>query len=107
LVSGRPPVIHDHLEQHPLPSLATYSPSDHKIEQFAAPGVEGKFSPDGKWIAYSAGGIVVQAFPGPGAKIQLSNSGAQPRWSHDGRQIFFIQPDRKLMAVSFDAKTGM
>jgi Tol biopolymer transport system component len=93
-------------EQHPVPSLAIYSPSDHKIEQFAAQGVEGKFSPDGKWIAYAASGIVVQPFPGPGAKIQLSNSGAQPRWSHDGRQIFFIEPDRKLMAVSFDAKTG-
>jgi hypothetical protein len=32
--------------------------------------------------------------------------GSQPRWSHEGRQIFFVQPDRKLTAVSFDPNTG-
>jgi Tol biopolymer transport system component len=92
--------------EHPYPSLGIYSPTDHKMEQFATRGVEAKLSPSGKWVAYVAGGIVVQAFPGPGAKVQVSNSGAQPRWSRDGRQIFFIQPDRKLMSVSFDSNTG-
>jgi len=93
-------------EQHPYPSLAIYSPSDHKVEQFATRGVEAKLSTDGKWIAYVAGGIVVQSFPGGSMKVQVSNSGAQPRWSHDGRQIYFIQPDRKLMVANFDPKTG-
>jgi hypothetical protein len=32
--------------------------------------------------------------------------GAQPRWSRDGRQIFYVAPDRKLMAVSFDPANG-
>ena len=89
---------------HPFPSLTTYSASTHKVTPFAERGVEARFSPDGKWITYSVGpaGIFVQPFPGPGARIPVSNSGTQPRWSHDGRQIFYIQPDRKLMAVSFD-----
>jgi serine/threonine protein kinase len=89
-------------KEHPVPSLAIYSAADHQVTQFAPQGVEAKFSPDGRWIAYVAGGIFIQPFPGPGARIHVSNSGAQPRWSHDGRQIFYTQPDRKLMAVSFD-----
>ena len=48
-------------------------------------------------------GIVVQPFPGPSGHIEISRgSGAQPTWSRDGKQIFYIAPDRKLMAVSFD-----
>ena len=96
-------------DQHPFPSLAVYSPSDHKIEPFAAEGVEAKFSPDGKWVVYvgPGRGILVEPFPGPGRRIQVSTgAAAQPRWSQDGRQIFFIQPDRKLIAVGFDPRAG-
>ena len=96
-------------DQLPFPSLAVYSPSDRKIEPFAAEGVEAKFSPDGKWVVYvgPGRGILVEPFPGPGRRTQVSTgTAAQPRWSRDGRQIFFIQWDRKLIAVSFDPKTG-
>jgi Tol biopolymer transport system component len=96
-------------EQNPSPSLQIYSPRDHKIEPFATNGVEAKLSPDGKWITYVGPerGILVERFPGHGERIQISTgAAAQPRWSHDGRQIFFIQRDRKLTAVSFDPKTG-
>jgi serine/threonine protein kinase/Tol biopolymer transport system component len=96
-------------EQHPFPSLAVYSPNDHKITPFAAEGVEAKLSPDGKWIVYvgPGRGILVEPFPGPGRRIQVSTgAAAQPRWSLDGRQIFFIQPDRKLIALSFDPRAG-
>jgi hypothetical protein len=52
-------------------------------------------------------GILVEHFPEHGGRIQISaGAGAQPRWSHDGRQIFFIQPDRKLIAVSFEPSKG-
>ena len=91
----------------PGPSLAIYSRGDHQLKPFVAQGVEAKLSPSGKWIAYAGGGIMVQRFPGPGERVQISaGSGTQPRWSHDGRQIFFIQRDRKLVAVSFDPTTG-
>jgi Tol biopolymer transport system component len=97
-----------------FPHLEVYSASDRHVTQFPGWAAEGQFSPDGKWIAYLTGlvglgtnDIFVQPFPGPGARIQISNAGgAQPRWSRDGRQIFYIQPDRKLMAVSFDPKKG-
>ncbi|HWU39094.1 MAG TPA: hypothetical protein VN203_15705, partial [Candidatus Acidoferrum sp.] len=92
------------LPQH----LVVYSASDHQFMELAVEGAEAQFSPDGKWIAYvTPFDVVVQPFPGPGGRIQISSArGGQPRWSRDGRQIFYIQPDRKLMAVSFDPKKG-
>jgi serine/threonine protein kinase/Tol biopolymer transport system component len=89
------------------PRLDVYSASDQRVREFAV-GAEGQFSPDGKWIAYTGpDGILVQPFPGPGGRLQISGGpGAQPRWSHDGRQIFYISPDRKLMAVGFDPQKG-
>ena len=87
-----------------FPLLKIYTAADNQVAPFA-PGAEARFSPDGKWIAYIAGiaGIVVQPFPGPGGRLEISSkSGAQPTWARDGKQIFYIAPDRKLMAVSFD-----
>jgi Tol biopolymer transport system component len=97
-----------------LPSLAVYFGGDHHVTQLTAGwSAEGQFSPDGKWIAYITGSvshgtsdIFVQPFPGSGRRIQISNAGAQPRWSRDGRQVFYVAPDRKLMAVSFDPQKG-
>jgi hypothetical protein len=66
---------------------------------------EGKFSPDGRWIAYQSNEsgrdeVYLQAFPGPGAKLSVStNGGAQPRFRADGRELFYIGLDSRLMAV--------
>jgi hypothetical protein len=65
----------------------------------------GKFSPDGKWIAYDSNEsgrseVYVQAFPGPGTKLQVStDGGAQPQWKRDGRELFFVGLDDRLMAA--------
>jgi Tol biopolymer transport system component len=70
--------------------LKVYSAADKQVAPFAQ-GAEARFSPDGKWIAYIAGiaGIVVQPFPGPGGRIEISRgSAAQPVWARDGRKIF-------------------
>ena len=96
-----------------LPSLEVYSASDESVKPFAS-GAEAQFSHDGKWVAYigqggvaGGGGIVVQAFPSRGSPIPISGSGgAQPRWSRDGRTIFYMAPDRKLMAAAFDPVHG-
>lgn len=70
-------------------------------------GVEGEASPDGKWIAQAySSGILVRSLAEPRVQVEVTNSGAQPRWSHDGRQLFFIAPDKKLMAVRFDPRVG-
>ncbi|HXR32672.1 MAG TPA: protein kinase [Verrucomicrobiae bacterium] len=86
------------------PALSVYSPADHQVSEIAFPGAEARFSPDGRWIAYTGRGIVVQPFPGPGGRIQISDGhGSQAVWSRDGREITYIAPDRKLMSVTFDA----
>ena len=65
---------------------------------------DGQFSPDGMWIAYQSNEsgrfeIYVQSFPG-GGKWQIStNGGAQARWRRDGKELFYIALDARLMAV--------
>ena len=65
----------------------------------------GKFSPDGRWVAYSSAEsgqpeIYVQAFPGPGPKLQVSNKGGtDPVWRRDGGELYY-RSDNKMMAVS-------
>jgi eukaryotic-like serine/threonine-protein kinase len=65
----------------------------------------GQFSPDGKWIAYQSNEsgrdeVYVQPFPGPGAKVRIStNGGAQMRWRRDGKELFYIALDGRLMTV--------
>jgi len=69
-----------------------------------------RFSPDAHWFAYVSNEsgraeIYVQTFPLSGGKWQISTGGgAQPHWRHDGKELYFIGPDRKLMAV--DVKLG-
>ena len=64
-----------------------------------------QFSPDGRWVAYETNQsgrfqIHVQPFPGPGASTPVSTGGGvQPRWRPDGREIFYVAPDGRLMAV--------
>ncbi|MBI1790946.1 MAG: protein kinase [Acidobacteria bacterium] len=94
-----------------LPHLAVYSATDRQSRALTAgPAAEAQFSPDGKWIAYWAPptfDIFVQPFPGPGGRLQISRAGGnQVRWSRDGTRIFYIQPDKKLMEVSFDPQKG-
>jgi Tol biopolymer transport system component len=68
-----------------------------------------QFSPDGKWLAYESSEsgrneIYVVAYPGPGGRLQVSSDGGtQPRWNHNGRELFFRSGDR-MMAV--DVETG-
>jgi Tol biopolymer transport system component len=68
---------------------------------------DAQVSPDGRWIAYEStesGGIevYVQPFPGPGPKTRISlDGGSTPRWSKDGRELFYWArvPIAKLIAV--------
>jgi serine/threonine protein kinase len=65
----------------------------------------GEFSPDGRWIAYQSNEsgrfeIYVQRFPSPQRRWRVStDGGVQARWRHDGRELFYITPSNRLMAV--------
>ncbi len=68
-----------------------------------------KFSPDGRWLAYCSiesgkPQVCVQAFPGPGAKIQVSNDGGTgPVWKRSGGELFYRNGDGMMVvAVSTD-----
>ena len=63
-------------------------------------------SPDGRWLAYSSNAngteeVFVQPFPkAAGAIWQVSSgSGFAPRWSHDGRRIFYQDSRNRLLVV--------
>ena len=87
---------------HGLPRLYSRSVNSSGTVREVTSGAEGMFSPDGHWLAYTdnPGDIFVQSFSSPGGKTQIStNGGAQPRWRGDGKEIFYIAHDKKLMAV--------
>ena len=66
------------------------------------------FSPDGRFITYAGSAqVFVQPIPPTGALWQISpQGGGMPRWSADGREIYYRSPDGKLMAVPVRAGPG-
>jgi serine/threonine protein kinase/Tol biopolymer transport system component len=75
------------------------------VRQTPASEVQGRFSPDNRWIAYASNEtgrweVFVEPFPGTGARSQVSrDGGSQPVWRRDGAELFFIAPDGKIMSV--------
>ena len=87
---------------------------------------DGQFSLDGRWVAYTSkesgraevyvapfdGAQVMKSGNGPtapasGGKWQISTSGGQyPRWRRDGKEIFFLAADSRVMAAEVEAKEG-
>lgn len=67
---------------------------------------QGQFSPDGRWIAYVSDEsgepqVYVQSFPTLEGKWQVSrDGGTQPRWRSDGKELFYLASDQKLMATT-------
>jgi len=65
----------------------------------------GQFSPDGHWVAYESNAsgsfeIYVRPFPPSDWELKVSTSGGtEARWSNDGKELYYLAPDGKLMAV--------
>jgi serine/threonine protein kinase len=88
------------------------------LKAASAPNVA-RFSPDGKWLAYASNEsgrweIYVTSFPAAHGKWQVSSAGGeQPKWRSDGKELFYLAPDGKIMATpvtigtNFDAGSPM
>jgi Tol biopolymer transport system component/predicted Ser/Thr protein kinase len=70
-----------------------------------------QFSPDGRWVAYMSEEpgrpeVYLAAFP-EGARRRVSTEGgSEPRWSADGRELFYVAAGRKLAAISVETRGG-
>jgi serine/threonine-protein kinase len=68
-----------------------------RLSPAAATAGSADVSPDGKWIAYhstesGALQVYVEAFPGPGPRLQVSiDNGGAPVWRRDGRELFYVR----------------
>jgi Tol biopolymer transport system component len=71
-------------------------------------GSNGVFSPNGRWIAYQANEngrpqIRVQTFPPTAGPLEVSKTGGiQPMWRQDGKELFFLSPESRMMAAAVD-----
>jgi Tol biopolymer transport system component len=68
-----------------------------------------QFSPDGRWMAFASTEtgsmeIYVSPFPSANGKWQVSSGGGEePRWRQDGKELFYLSADGKMMAVAVTA----
>jgi serine/threonine protein kinase/Tol biopolymer transport system component len=88
----------------------------------AATAYDAQFSPDARWVAYTSqesgrpeiyvvsfdpakmAGSADTANP-PSGKWQISSEGGStPRWRRDGKELFYIRPDKTIMAVEVEGK---
>jgi hypothetical protein len=84
-------------DRKPFPFIAT-----------AAAEVAGRFSPNGRWIAYitnqsGRSEVDVSPFPPPGKTIRVSTrGGTNPKWRADGNELFYLTPTNEMMSVDVD-----
>jgi Tol biopolymer transport system component/predicted Ser/Thr protein kinase len=77
-------------------SLGSYAPSE--VDQL-------RFSPDGRWLAYNSNESgIFEVYVAPvsafGQKRRISrNGGVQPQWRKDGRELYYLMPNGRLMVV--------
>jgi Tol biopolymer transport system component len=71
----------------------------------------GQLSPDSRWMAYTSDKsghreVYVRPFPGGEFQRQISiGGGEQPRWRADGKELFFVSADGRMMAVAVKMAT--
>jgi eukaryotic-like serine/threonine-protein kinase len=71
-----------------------------------------RVSPDERWVAYNSlesgrWEVYVATFPAFTEKRQVSGSGGcQPFWRNDGKELFYLTLDGKLMAVEVTGGAG-
>jgi serine/threonine protein kinase len=113
-LDGRYLIYDDHTTQRQDLWIVPMSGDNHKpIPFLVTPADEtfGQFSPDTKWVAYSSDesgrrevyvqGFVPDHVPAAGVgKWQISTAGGdKPRWRRDGKEMYYIALNGKMMAV--------
>ncbi len=67
--------------------------------------LDAQLSPDSRWLVYVSDEsgryeVYVSSFPDGAHKVQVSTAGGtSPNWAPDGRQLYYVSPEKKLMAV--------
>jgi Tol biopolymer transport system component len=93
-----------------LPTMGDHKPQP--LDQMAANESQGRLSPDTRWIAYVSDQsgddeVYVRAFPPSDGRWQISTGGGtRPRWRPDGRALYFLAADGRLMAVEITAASS-
>jgi serine/threonine protein kinase len=70
-------------------------------------------SPDGAWVLYASdetgrSEVYLHSLDDLGERRVISSGGGQmPGWSPDGKEIYYVDPDFDLMAVSFQTQGGI
>jgi len=78
----------------------------------------GQFSPDGHWVAYTSdesgrneiyvrdfsSGAAQGSWDAAGRWLISKSGGTSPRWRGDGKELFYVASDGKLMSVSITSK---
>jgi serine/threonine protein kinase len=78
---------------------------ERKSQQIIVHGTSPALSPDGRWLAYNSieSGRVeveVEAYGGGQGKWQVSANGGQvPRWSADGKELFYFDENQSILSV--------
>ena len=73
-------------------------------------GAQAQVSPDERWVAYVADlgrspQIYIKPFPNGAGLWQVSTAGGfEPKWRGDGRELFYISPDRTVMSVEMHCR---
>jgi Tol biopolymer transport system component len=89
-----------------------YSTADHTSKpliQTPANEEQAQFSPDGRWVVYTSDEtgnleVYVRGFSANGGTWRVSAAGgSQPRWRQDGKELFYVAPDSRLMSVPINS----
>jgi eukaryotic-like serine/threonine-protein kinase len=103
---------------HPIAPRQILALTVAGAERTPQPVVEGRtittharLSPDAQWIAFASNDsgrmeVYLQKYPkGDGWTLLSANGGLQPKWSRDGKELFYLALDGNIMAVSLTLGT--
>jgi dipeptidyl aminopeptidase/acylaminoacyl peptidase len=75
--------------------------------------IEPQLSPNGRWLAYTSDEsgrmeVYIRSFPAAGGTWLISShGGSDPRWRNDSSELYYLSPDRVLMAVGVNTAVSL